>query len=188
MENETAVKMLSATAIAIMSPAAPVVSATSYDFLLDISGNEESQKEDLEFFLTDVNVLEQPKQSISQLSKTQLFFRNHYLNILKDIENDPLAWVDEGTQAPNDFAIKSAEKLINDLVIENIFPDRITTTVEEGLMLTFANGLQKMYLEIYNDESLGYIIEDTSKRKMIENEDIDSLENVKERLIAFIQE
>lgn len=92
---------------------------------------------------------------------------------------------DDGIAPPKDEVINSTTFLLNQLASEDIFPNKIATTVEEGLYLVFENFPFKFYLEIYNNGDIAYIIEDTKSDKIIELKDLYSISEVKNRISQF---
>jgi hypothetical protein len=105
---------------------------------------------------------------------------------LHDIQDLGDSWSgDENIKGPEDFVIEFANYIIDELSKINIFPDRITPSAEEGLCLVFNNNGNTFYFEIYNDGDMGYIIEHRKEKKILENEDIEDLQILYDRLENF---
>ncbi|MDA3892585.1 MAG: hypothetical protein PF517_13050 [Salinivirgaceae bacterium] len=83
--------------------------------------------------------------------------------------------LDENIEPPTINVIEKATQLINCLAPKGIFPDNITTSAEEGICLSFGNGDETMFFELYNNGELGYIIENKIDKAIVENEDVLSL-------------
>jgi len=115
----------------------------------------------------------------------------------KEIFNESLAQIDraihferkylenEGIDLPNENVKNSTVFLLYKLASEGIHPVKITTTVEEGLYLIFNNYPYILYLEIYNNGDIGYIIEDVRYNKLVEMKDMYSILEVKNRISQF---
>ncbi len=115
------------------------------------------------------------------------FFKEKWIKRLENIQaTEDVFLSEENIPQPNDLAINYAYQVINGLAEKNIFPDKLSTTVEEGICLKFRNKGMILYFEVYNTGELGYIIEDPSYQKIIENEDIYSIEEMVNRINDFI--
>ena len=106
------------------------------------------------------------------------------LNGLKTEEEEYLK--DENIAHPNEVAINFSYQLIYELADKNIFPDKLNSSVEEGICIKFKNKRKILYFEIYNTGELGYIIEDLSSHKSIENEDVFSIDEMVKKINDFI--
>jgi len=93
---------------------------------------------------------------------------------------------DENIDLPNDLALNYAYQIVNKLSELNIFPDKLSTSVDEGICLKFKNRGEALYFEIYNTGELGYIIEDLFHHKTIENEDVFSIDEMVKKINDFI--
>ena len=61
------------------------------------------------------------------------------------------------------------------MIKEGIEPIRISDTYEEGIFISYRNHFDEnifLYLEIYNDGGVGYIINSNKQKKILGNEDI----------------
>ncbi len=82
-------------------------------------------------------------------------------------------WQDEDIAVgPNKSAISKLENLTSHLLEINLMPIRITPSIEEGICIAFLNDNKLAYLEIYNDETIGLLIEDIEHKKIIANIDL----------------
>lgn len=107
-----------------------------------------------------------------------------HLNNLIEAEDEYLT--EENIDKPNSFAINSTYQVILELSRINIFPEKLSTSAEEGICLTFKNNDKILYFEIYNSGELGYIIEDSLKCQIIENEDVYTTEDIVSIVSDFI--
>lgn len=116
------------------------------------------------------------------------FFKEKFDKILQNIKNqEDKYFLEENIQRPNENALDSTYQIINILADKNIYPEKIDPTIEEGICLRFKHKGQILYLEIYNTGELGYIIEDVSFQKIIENKDEYSFEILTERINDFFK-
>ena len=122
----------------------------------------------------------------NRLSKKQSAIFNQ---LCRDIDNaivcEKESLEEQGIALPTEKVISDSKQLLYELVQYNIFPEEISTTAEEGICLTFQKENRRMFLEVYNDEEIGYIIEDINKKQLLENKDLHSLTQTKERIINF---
>lgn len=102
----------------------------------------------------------------------------HLMNKLDEIRRAGNNWCDENIPGPNDIVLSKSKTLINDLVANNMIPSRITPTVEEGICFIFKNINKIMYLELYNDGEMGYIIEENEQKKILDNAEILHFEEI----------
>ncbi len=117
----------------------------------------------------------------------QDFFKEKWIKKLTDIQsnNDPYL-IDEEINHPNEIAINYAYQIITELSSINIFPDKLSTSADEGICMKFRNKGKNLYFEVYNTGELGYIIEDTLNQIIIENEDLFSIREITEKINDFI--
>jgi hypothetical protein len=94
---------------------------------------------------------------------------------------------EENIEFPSEEVKKRTLELIKSLFIYNILPDKISVSAEGGLALSFINNPNRMYLELYNDNSMGYIIDSLYIPKIIENDDLADIEAAKEKIIEFYE-
>lgn len=135
----------------------------------------------------DINIdsLKHP-ETMFDLNKNQQYFLSKALNQLHlTIEKDATLLNNEGITLPNEKVIDFACQLIKDLASKNIFPNNIATSAEEGLCLIYTKSNKSLYFELYNDGDLGYIIEDSKNKLVIENEDVNSLSEVEDTIFSF---
>jgi hypothetical protein len=93
---------------------------------------------------------------------------------------------EENIEPPNDNVLNTAYGLLIRLFEFNVFPDKITPSIEKGLLLIFKNENQKLYIELYNDGDIGYLIEDIQLKKILENVDINDIDKLLDRIINFV--
>lgn len=94
--------------------------------------------------------------------------------------------IEEGINLPNSEAISNTKRIINELIISNHIPDSIRITVEEGISLNFKKGNQMMYFEVYNNGELGYIIEDRIKLRIVNNQDVSTIDQAINVITDFL--
>lgn len=105
---------------------------------------------------------------------------------LKILEAQGDKWDEEySTPGPNNFAIQSTTRLLTELSVSNLFPYRITQSVEAGICIQFKGGDQIFYAEIYNDGDIGYIIEDTKRKSELGNESLGSIDALRKAIVKF---
>jgi hypothetical protein len=63
------------------------------------------------------------------------------------------------------------------LDFKTYLPDRVNP-VEDGVCFTYRNGDEILYFEFYNDKEMGYIIENKKKKKIIENKNVTTTEEM----------
>lgn len=101
------------------------------------------------------------------------------INRLYDIRANRETWEEEeGVAAPSDEVIDKSLILIHDLVSNELVPIRISPTVEEGICFVFRKGDEQLYLELYNDNEIGLIIENPKTKTILANESIESMESI----------
>lgn len=91
----------------------------------------------------------------------------------------------EEIEPPSEKVFQDAYFLIEKLINNNFFPDRISESAEGGLCFYFYQGSKGLYFEIYNNGEKGYIMEDISQKKIIKNYDISSYKELITELENF---
>lgn len=92
---------------------------------------------------------------------------------------------DDDISNPSEDVVQKTFSFVNSLKKYFLFPDKINPSVEEGICLTFENGNYVLHFEIYNDGDLGYIIEDRINKEVVENEDVETLDQMINRINKF---
>lgn len=132
------------------------------------------------------NMVENSNNLKSMLNYNQKYFLDEAVKKLKiTIELERKYLEMENAEMPNNVTQDRTSQLLTELAYNNIFPDRLSTSIEGGIGLVFKNTSFKLIMELYNSGEIGYIIEDTRIRKLIENEVIFSLEAASERITKF---
>lgn len=121
-----------------------------------------------------------PEETLSQ--DQQDIIQEIIKDLFKAIEFDKEYLEEEGLELPNKEIINKTIHLIYLLSTANIFPKEITTTVEEGICLIFKNKSYHLYLELYNHGEIGYMLENSENKELIENEIYVSLSDVKSKI------
>jgi hypothetical protein len=79
---------------------------------------------------------------------------------------------------PNAYVLNFSKAFINNLIENGLKNFEITPSAEEGICFIFRRNNNVLYFEIYNDEEMGYIVEDEKKKIVIENKEISSEEEI----------
>ncbi len=95
-------------------------------------------------------------------------------------------WSDDNIPGPNSFALNKATELISACIANNFRPHRLTQLSEEGIGFVFKNQNRYMYVEIYNDEELGILIEDFTQKKTLKNFEVHSILEILQELPLFL--
>lgn len=90
-------------------------------------------------------------------------------------------------ELPNLHVINLCHVLLLDLYEKKIFPNRIGLSCEEGICLTFLHDNKSLYVELYNNRKIGYIINNDKKKKIIEIMDINDYEKLIEVICKFME-
>jgi hypothetical protein len=118
-------------------------------------------------------------------SRAGEFLLKRSILIIETIKRNPLKWLSEDVEQPSHRVIEQSKMLIVRLAHKDIFPSRISPTVEEGMYFDFTNKGLKLYFEIYNTGEMAYAIEGTKKGIVIEHNAIQSIDDIIERLTLF---
>jgi len=109
-------------------------------------------------------------------SDNQKFFFNQSIKSVYNIISIEKEYLkDNNIEPPTQDVISKAAQLIKQLALKDIHPNRIATSAEDGICMTFKKGDEICYLELYNDGEMGYIIENRVEKTVIANEDLFSL-------------
>jgi hypothetical protein len=107
------------------------------------------------------------------------------LKKLKEIE-DIKDWTKYDMVGPTKDVLEFSKKLICELNAYLIFPHRIAPTVEEGMFFLFKKDNKSFNLEICNDGDVGFIINDDTKKKILDNKDI-GREEIIDHIVKFLE-
>lgn len=108
--------------------------------------------------------------------------------LLKQIINIEIIgneWSDENIKGPNEFVIAYAKGLIPQMVVNDLIPFRVTQSIEEGISFVFKNDNKLFYLEIYNDNEIGILIEDYYNKIILKNKELQNYEEIFDELNNF---
>jgi len=112
-------------------------------------------------------------------------FNEILLKKIDDLEN----WLSGGNypheemgEKPSKEILDGLRKMIPEFVSNKLIPFRVTTSADEGVCLVFRNTYKIVYLEYYNDGSIGLISENPKTKTMVDNIDI-----VKESVIKTLK-
>lgn len=115
-------------------------------------------------FLSDSEI-EEDEQGIE--------FESGLINQLNEVEGKDLQ---EGMIPPENYSLVISELILQGLESVNILPERIVLSIEGGYCFIFKKNNIVIYLEIYNDGEIGLIAEDTARKEILENREV----NIKE--------
>jgi len=153
------------------------------------SYNINQNKADNIIYLSDVLIklsFENNNEPYIELNDNQKFFIEEAIEKLNFVIIGDKEYLEaEGVALPNDYVIGLTNKLISNLAPENIFPSNISTSIEEGICLSFKKSSKILYFELYNNGELGYIIEDAKEKKILENEDLNSINEATDKIKEF---
>ncbi|MEI2693877.1 MAG: hypothetical protein V9E90_02280 [Saprospiraceae bacterium] len=124
--------------------------------------------------------------SLSKLSNDQSYFLKlafEKMDKTISLEHDYL--ILENVELPNEYSKEYSKKVLYQLALRSIFPGKISASIEEGICFKFKNKNFIFYLEVYNDESVSYIIEDTFIKSIVEFNELTSLEIITDKVMAF---
>lgn len=127
-----------------------------------------------------------PENDISDLDGVQKFLLKKINDQIYAIKHQPNAWENEDISSPNHTALSWASLLAKRLAQVNIFDYSIKPSIEEGITLTFKHRSQILHFEAYNDGELGYIIEDFKAKRIIDNREVNSIDEVTQRISRFL--
>lgn len=77
----------------------------------------------------------------------------------------------EGIGEPNRFSIECALDLLGFCVKNGLYVNKVATSVEEGMYLSFSNNEDTFIVEVYNDGVIGYMVVG-SDENVLYNEDL----------------
>ena len=117
----------------------------------------------------------------TELTDNQKYFFNQSIKSMNKILSIEKEYLKENDiDPPTQDVINKTSQLIKMLAFKDIHPNRIATSAENGICLTFKKGYEICYLELYNNGEIGYLIENRKEKTVIANEDLFSLnESVK---------
>ncbi|MDZ7777256.1 MAG: hypothetical protein U5L09_17400 [Bacteroidales bacterium] len=102
------------------------------------------------------------------------------------IAHDEQYFEKENIALPNNVALETYKNLIFELSLINISRFNMSTSIEEGICLTFQNVDNRMYLELYNDGDIAYLIENTNSGALIKSEDLSSIDQAIKLVLEFV--
>lgn len=129
------------------------ISSTLTKNLLENSSNAISKDLLIELSSYDERLIIKHQQ-LEKASKSGSFFKDLEIN------------------APNEWVVSKGKTLIGWLTSLNVFDYVILPSADEGVTFKFRNNNRNLYVEIYNDKQIGYIIEDCLKKRIISNQDL----------------
>lgn len=93
----------------------------------------------------------------------------------------------ENEEIPSIEIIQKTTELLTQLSVLDIYPERVNTSIDGGMCLIFEKLPLRLFLELYNNNEIGYIIEEINLKRLIENEEIKTLEETKNKIVNFLQ-
>lgn len=109
-------------------------------------------------------------------------------NVIKKIQDYifsiklPEHWAEEGALPPNIESKRKAFEICECLFkTYSLVPDRIASTIEEGVFIAYdSTSISKtLYIEVYNNSEVGFLINDNFKKVIIYSKEILDFNNVK---------
>lgn len=88
-------------------------------------------------------------------------------------------------ELPSKKSIKKTEKLLNRLHSKNLFEDDLLVIADGGLCLVFRKEQKTMYFEVYNDNEMGYLIDENNK--ILANKDLKKIADVEKTIYDFLK-
>ena len=133
------------------------------------------------FLFLDQNINKELKDNSS------FFFKKVINEFFKNLQEEKDYLDSEGIDPPNSESIGLFFYFLEKLAEKNIFPDKVSTSADEGICLKFVHSPLNLYFEIYNDGQLGYIVEDYQKKLIIENVDLDHINLAIKKIQEFLK-
>lgn len=129
---------------------------------------------------------------ISFNNKEQPIFQEYFHvkvieTLYNSIKNEQKRFQEEQVELPNQLVIDRTFDILSTLSNQNIYPTLITPTIEEGMCLAFIKAQFRLYFELYNSGEVGYIIEDAVLKKIVKNEDLESIKEITSIIEKFFQ-
>jgi len=91
----------------------------------------------------------------------------------------PKHWKEEGTQPPNEIAKQKAYQCCF-YIYKNfkLKPSYIACTIISGVFIKYKGNSLSLIIEIDNEGSMGFIVNNELKKEIVHNENIDDTENL----------
>jgi hypothetical protein len=134
---------------------------------------------------TNTEIVSEPQEEGSCVKIQNYLLEKSKGMLFNVIEGDKELLQNEGVDLPSQVVIDQTLTIISRLAENNIFPHKISTSIEEGVCLTFTKANERFYLELYNDGEKGYAIEDPIAKKVLENEDLLTYDQAIQRVKGF---
>lgn len=151
---------------------------------------DETKKESNSYFSfsdtfdSDLNYLINSNSlNLSNIEQNYLINKFQYIEELKS-EVD--FWDEEEVVPPNDVSINLTKELLLNLACKKIFAYKLMPTIEEGILISFKKNDLRMYLELYNDGQIGYIVEDFKVKTIKDNKELNSIQEASFTIENFL--
>lgn len=89
----------------------------------------------------------------------------------------------EGVELPNEQSIVYAEQLLVKIGSTTVQPKRIAPSIEGGMFLEFRNNEYVMFLEIFNDGDVNYLLKDVKSRRVIDCRIVENMSSIFDEII-----
>jgi len=112
---------------------------------------------------------------------------NQAMTIIDELHNIQKSdLLDQGIDLPNSTSLILSELIIKDLEKYGLLPNRVSASAEGGFCLIFKKQDSALYLEVYNDGEIGFIVENFIQKRILDNREIEIAE-VTSIINAFVK-
>lgn len=157
---------------------------TKFDIAKIFQPNKEGMQDSFAFnddidYVGTISESDNSNKINSRMQKLQLLNQLEYIEILGN------EWTEEDVKGPNEFTLAYSKELIAQIVENGLVPIRITQSIEEGISFVFKKNRYFLYLEIYNDQEIGILIEDYENKKIVANKELFTQQEIIFELLKF---
>jgi hypothetical protein len=118
---------------------------------------------------------------VNVLQKTEALVRHIIYANKKDL-------LDNGAELPNDCAIKNFFMTLNQLAQKDVYPDRVSPSIEGGMYACFKRDGHTMHMEMYNDGDMGCIVEGSVSNAVVANVDFETVDAMVGYVVGFLHD
>lgn len=132
---------------------------------------------------------ESGKAYATRRSETSSSLLSQYLNDLEEWSHGRKDWGSEGSEPPDESALKRAEESLQLLNSLGFLPQKIAPSAEGGVALVFKNGDKRAMLEFFNDGSSSGVLYDlVDEVKVIAVDQESEMSGIVERIRAYLEQ